>query len=105
MKLYFISFLVLPLFLFSQEKVGIYNISFNISQNLLQEYKVKVGQNISSNTIYNTRSIPPFAPYLHDSVRIAIEKLVGEVLSSEANCIYKMNNKTNLYLLPVLEEI
>ena len=93
MKANLIVVFLMPMYLFSQEMVGIYAISFSINQNLLQEYKVQTGQNSSSNTSFSYRSIPPLSDFLHDSVRFALEKMVAEVFSSEANCIYRMNRK------------
>ena len=40
--------------------------------------------------------IPPFAPVLHDSVRITLENFVAEVLSSETVCIYRKNKKNEV---------
>lgn len=93
MKFIFITVLFLPTLLFSQDKVGIYDISFSISRNLLQEYKVQTGQNSLSNTSFNYRSIAPLAPFLHDSVRFSIERMVAEVFRSQANCIFRLNSK------------
>lgn len=93
MKFIFITVLFLPTLLFSQEKVGIYDVSFSISRNLLQEYKVQTGQNSLSNTSFNYRSIAPLASFLHDSVRFSIERMVAEVFRSQANCIFRLNSK------------
>ena len=90
----------LPFFSFAQQSAGIYAIFHPIAPKLLQATRVQsttnVGGlgNISSQGIgFNNNSILPFAPFLHDSVRITLEKFVGEVLSSEASCIYRMNKK------------
>ena len=91
----------LPLFFFAQQNAGIYSIYFPISNNLLQATRVQssqgsvggVGVLNSGNLIPNRNFIPQFAPFLHDSVRIKIEKFVAEVLSSEASCIFRMNKK------------
>jgi len=90
-----------PLFFFAQQNAGIYSIYFPISKNLLQATRVQSSQGSvggvgilnSGNVVPNRNFIPQFAPFLHDSVRITIEKFVGEVLSSEASCIFKMNKK------------
>ena len=94
----------LPLFFFAQQNAGIYSIYFPISNNLLQATRVQssqgsvggVGVLNSGNLVSNRNFIPQFAPFLHDSVRITIEKFVGEVLSSEASCIFRMNKKNEV---------
>ena len=91
----------LPLVFFAQQNAGIYSIYFPISNNLLQATRVQssqgsvggVGAINSGNLVANRNFIPQFAPFLHDSVRITIEEFVGEVLSSEASCIFRMNKK------------
>ena len=91
----------LPLFFFAQQNAGIYSIYFPISNNLLQATRVQssqgsvggVGVLNSGNLVPNRNFIPQFAPFLHDSVRITLEKFVAEVLSSEAGCIFRMNKK------------
>ena len=93
MKVKLLLVLLMPMSFFSQEKVGIYAISFSINQNLLQEYKVQTGQNSSLNTSFSYRSIPPLSDFLHDSVRLTLEKMLAEVFSSEANCIFRMNSR------------
>jgi hypothetical protein len=95
------TLLFIPLFFFAQQNAGIYSIYFPISKNLLQPTRVQssqstvggVGNLNSGNLVANRNFIPPFAPFLHDSVRITLEKFVSEVLSSEAVCIFKMNKK------------
>ena len=94
----------LPLFFFAQQNAGIYSIYFPISNNLLQATRVQssqgsvggVGVLNSGNIVPNRNFIPQFAPFLHDSVRITIENFVGEVLSSEASCIFRMNKKNEV---------
>lgn len=93
MKIKLLLVLLMPISVFSQEKLGIYAISFSINQNLLQEYKVQTGQNSSSNTSFSYGSTPPLSDFLHDSVRFTLEKMVAEVFSSEANCIFRMNSR------------
>lgn len=102
MNPYLFIFLFSPLFFFPQQSAGIYNVSFPISQKLLQSTKVQSTQNVLGvvglsynlgSLGFNNNSITPFAPFLHDSVRISLENLVGEVLCSEVGCIYKMNKK------------
>lgn len=101
MKFNLVLFLFTPIFYFAQQNAGIYSIYFPISKNLLQPTRVQSSQSTdggegnlnSGNLVTNRNFTPPFAPFLHDSVRITLEKLVEEVLSSEAVCIYKMNKK------------
>lgn len=101
MKFYLFLFIFTPIFLFAQQSAGIYSIYFPISKNLLQSTRVQSSQSgvggigvINTGNLGNNRNlIPQFAPFLHDSVRITLEKLVEEVLSSETVCIYKMNQK------------
>ena len=91
----------LPLFFFAQQNAGIYSIYFPISKNLLQATRVQssqgsvggVGVNSPGSLGFNNNLIPPFATFLHDSVRLTLEKFVGEVLSTETVCIYRMNKK------------
>ena len=101
MKFNLFLFLFAPIFLFAQQSAGIYSIYFPISKNLLQATSVQSSQSgVGGIGVINTGNLGPnrnliseFAPFLHDSVRIALEKFVEEVLSSEAVCIYKMNQK------------
>lgn len=101
MKFYLFLFIFIPIFIFTQQSAGIYSIYFPISKNLLQPTRVQssqgsvggVGVLNSGNVVPNRNFIPQFAPFLHDSVRITLEKFVEEVLSSETVCIYKMNQK------------
>jgi hypothetical protein len=95
MKIKLVLLLFLPWFLNSQVKTGIYSISFTISQKLLQEYSIKSipNQNGSTITNFNYNSVPNLAAFLNDSVPRAIERFVGEVLGSEASCIFKLNKK------------
>ena len=101
MKFYLFLFIFTPIFLFAQQSAGIYSIYFPISKNLLQPTRVQSSQSgvggigvINTGNLGNNRNlIPQFAPFLHDSVRITLEKFVEEVLSSETVCIYKMNPK------------
>ncbi len=101
MKFILFTLLFTPLFFFSQQNAGIYSIYFPISKNLLQATRVQssqgsvggVGVLNSGNLVPNRNFIPQFAPFLHDSVRITLEKFVAEVLSSEAGCIFRMNKK------------
>ena len=98
MKPYLVIILFLPLFFFAQQSAGIYSICYPIAPKLLQATRVQSTTNVggvgnNSQAIVFNNSILPFATFLHDSVRITLEKFVGEVLSSEAGCIYKMNKK------------
>jgi hypothetical protein len=101
MKFNLFIFLFAPIFLFAQQSAGIYSIYFPISKNLLQATRVQSSQSgVGGIGVINTGNLGPnrnliseFAPFLHDSVRITLEKFVEEVLSSEAVCIYKMNQK------------
>lgn len=101
MKFNLVLFLFTPIFYFAQQNAGIYSIYFPISKNLLQPTRVQSSQSTdggegnlnSGNLVTNRNFTPPFAPFLHDSVRITLEKFVSEVLSSEAVCIFKMNKK------------
>jgi len=95
MKIKFVLLLFLPWFLNSQVKTGIYSISFTISQKLLQEYSIKSSPNQNGSTIsnFNYNSIPNLAAFLNDSVPKVLERFVGEVLGSEASCIFKVNKK------------
>jgi len=101
MKFILFTLLFTPLFFFSQQNAGIYSIDFPISKNLLQATRVQssqgsvggVGVLNSGNLVPYRNFIPQFAPFLHDSVRITLEKFVAEVLSSEAGCIFRMNKK------------
>ena len=104
MKINLVLILFFPLFFFAQQSAGIYTISFPISQKLLQATRVQTTTNGGSlgfvnspgNLGFNNNLIPPFAPFLHDSVRLTLEKFVGEVLSSETVCIYRMNKKNEV---------
>ena len=104
MKINLVLLLFFPLFFFAQQSAGIYTISFPISQKLLQATRVQTTTNGGSlgfvnspgNLGFNNNLIPPFAPFLHDSVRLTLEKFVGEVLSSETVCIYRMNKKNEV---------
>ena len=95
MKMKFFLLLFLPWFLNSQVKTGIYSISFTISRKLLQEYSIKSSPNQNGSTIsnFNYNSIPNLAAFLNDSVPKVLERFVGEVLGSEASCIFKVNKK------------
>ena len=95
MKIKLVLLLFLPWFLNSQVKTGIYSISFTISRKLLQEYSIKSSPNQNGSTIsnFNYNSIPNLAAFLNDSVPKVLERFVGEVLGSEASCIFKVNKK------------
>ena len=104
MKINLVLLLFFPLFFFAQQSAGIYTISFPISQKLLQATRVQTTTNGGSlgfvnspgNLGFNNNLIPPFATFLHDSVRLTLEKFVGEVLSTETVCIYRMNKKNEV---------
>ena len=113
MKFNLFLFLFAPIFLFAQQSAGIYSIYFPISKNLLQATRFQSSQSgvggigvINTGNLGTNRNlIPQFAPFLHDSVRIKLEKFVEEVLSSEAVCIYKMNQKMKRYRLQDFQEV
>jgi len=84
----FLSFFILTNLALSQQKGGIYYISFRLDELLTNDVKVT----FNDNKFFSSYSEAPIFPEgLVDSIKIAIEDKMSEKLNANVNCIYSKN--------------
>jgi hypothetical protein len=85
---YLIVGIFIPINFFAQNSAGIYKISFNVDQDLVNEIRVNVAGETTPNRFNTFRSFPT---NLIDSIQNVITKTVSKQLSANAAIFYKKN--------------
>ena len=77
----------------AQNTACIYKINFNIDQDLVVPTRVKVGNQSTTTSQFNT--VQPFPQSLTDSVRSLVTRTVSKQLGANAVIVYKKNRRGN----------